>query len=99
MSDARSGAAELRFSDSVVRYSHAVLKREQHAKRTCHTRMGYVSFGRPSVLLFDLLACYPSQTRPSLSHIEELAGKGRLHANDDDDIVLLVRTPMCDKKF
>ena len=32
----------------------------------------------------------PSPKRPSLSDIQELAGKGRLHTTDDD-IVLLVR--------
>ena len=37
-------------------------------------------------------ACYPSHKRSSLSDIQELAGKGRLHTTDDD-IVLLVRNP------
>ena len=39
-----------------------------------------------------LLSCYPSHHRPSLSDIQELAGKGRLHITDDD-IALLVRNP------
>ena len=38
------------------------------------------------------LACYLSHTRPSLSDIQELAGKGRLPTTDDD-IVPLVRNP------
>ena len=47
-------------------------------------------YGRPSVLPPDVLACYLSHKRPSLSDIKELAGKSRLHTTDDD-IVLLVR--------
>ena len=39
-----------------------------------------------------LLSRYPSHKRPSLSDIQELAGKGRLHSTDDD-IILLVRNP------
>ena len=54
--------------------------------------MRYVSIARPSVLPPDLLACHPSHKRPSLSDIKELAGKGRLHATNDD-IVLLVCSP------
>ena len=46
----------------------------------------------PSILPPDGLACYLSYKRPSLSDLKELAGKGRLHATDDD-IVLLVRNP------
>ena len=91
-SDALGDAAELRFADSVARYSHADWKREQHAEPTCHAMMPYVSIGRPSVLPPDFLACYLSHKRPSLSDIKELAGKGRLHTTDDD-IVLLVRSP------
>ena len=46
---------------------------------------------RPAVVLPpDLLSCYPSHERPSLSDIQELAGKGQLHTTDDD-FVLLVR--------
>ena len=91
-SDALGDAAELRFADSVARYSHADWKREQHAEPTCHAMMRYISIGRPSVLPPDVLACYPSHKRPSLSDIQELAGKGQLHTTDDD-IVLLVRNP------
>ena len=54
--------------------------------------MRYVSTGRPSILPPDVLACYLSHNRPSLSDLKELAGKGRLRATDDD-IVLLVRNP------
>ena len=46
--------------------------------------------GRPSALPPDFLSCHPSHQRPSLSDIQEPAGKGRLHTTDDD-IVLLVR--------
>ena len=35
-SDALGNAAELRFHDSVARYSHDNCKREQHAEPTCH---------------------------------------------------------------
>ena len=52
----------------------------------------YISIGRPSALPPDFLACYPSPKRPSLSDIQELADKGRLHTTDDD-FVLLVRKP------
>ena len=64
----------------------------QHAESTCHAAMRYISIGRPSVLPPDLLACYPSHKRPSLSDIELLAGKDRIHATDDD-IVLLIPNP------
>ena len=91
-SDALGDAAELRFADSVARYSHVDWKREQHAEPTCHAMMRYVSIGRPSVLPLDFLACYPIHKRPSLSDINELAGKSRLHTTDDD-IILLIRSP------
>ena len=58
-SDALGDAAELRFGNSVARYSHAYWKREQHAEPTCHAMMRYVSIGRSSVLPPDFLACYP----------------------------------------
>ena len=90
--DALGDAADLRFDDSIARYSHADWKGEQHAEQTCHAIMHYVSIGRPSVLPPEFLVCYPSHNRPSLSDIQELAGKGRLHTTDDD-IVLLVRNP------
>ena len=54
--------------------------------------MRYVSIGRPSVLPPDVMAFYPSHKRPSLSDIQDLAGKGRLHTTDDD-IVLLICHP------
>ena len=85
-------AAELRFADSVARYLHADWKREQHAEPTCHATIHYISIGRPSALPPNFLACYPSRKRPSLSGIQELAGKDRLHTTDDD-IVLPVRNP------
>ena len=88
--DALGDAAELRFADSVARYSHADWKREQRAETTCHATIRYISIGRPSALLPHFLACYPLPKRPSLSDIQELAGKGRLDTTDDD-IVLLVR--------
>ena len=91
-SGAIDDAAKLWFADSVARYSHADWKREQHAEPTCHATIRYISIGRPSALPPDVLACYPSHKRPSLSDIQELAGKGRLHTTDDD-IVLLVRNP------
>ena len=90
--DALGDAAELRFADSVTRYSHADWKREKHAEPTCHAKMRYVSIGRPSVLPPDGLACYLSHKPPTLSDIQELAGKGRLHSTDDD-IVLLPTLP------
>ena len=55
--------------------------------------MPCISIGRPSVLPSDFWACYPSHKRPSLSDIQELAGKGRLHTTDDD-IVRLVHIPI-----
>ena len=53
--------------------------------------MRYITIGRPA-LPPDLLSCCPSHKHPSLSDIQELAGKGRLHTTNDD-IVLLVRNP------
>ena len=91
-SDALGDAADLRFADSVARYSHADWKREQHGKPMCHVMMRYVSIGRPSVLPPDVLACYSSHKRTSLSDIQELVGKGRLYTTDED-IILLVRNP------
>ena len=88
-SGTRGNAAELLFADSVARYSHDDWKREQHAEPTCHAQMRYVSTG---LLPPDILACYLSHKRPSLSDLKELVGKGRLHTTDDD-IVLLVRNP------
>ena len=89
-SDALDNAVELRFSDSVARYSHTDRKREQHAEPTCHATIRYITIGRPSALPPDFLTCYPSPKRPSLSDIRELASKGQLFTTDDD-IVLLVR--------
>ena len=80
------------FADSVERYSHADLEREQQAESTCHAAMRYITIGRPSALPPDFLSCYPSHRRPSLSDIQKLAGKGRLHKTDDD-IALLVSIP------
>ena len=89
---ALSDAAELRFADSVARYSHADWKQEQHAEPTCHPTMRYISIGRPSTLPPDVLACYHSHKLPPISDIQELAGNGQLHTTDDD-IVLLIRNP------
>ena len=91
-SDTLGDAADLRFADSVARYSLGNRKREQHSEPTYHAVMCYVSIGRPSVLPPYFLACYPPHKRPSLSYIQELAGKGRLHTTGDD-IVLLVQNP------
>ena len=82
-SDALSDAAEVRY---------AGWKREQHAEPMCHAMMRYVVIGRPSVLPPDILGGYLSHSRPSISDMKELAGKGRLHITDDDS-VLLIRNP------
>ena len=74
-SDALGDAAELRLADSVARYSHTDWNREQHAGPTYYAAMLYISTGRPSVLPPDVLACYPSHKRPSLSDIQELRVK------------------------
>ena len=91
-SDDLGNAAEVRFADSVVRFSRDDCKQEQHAEPTCHAMMRYVSTGRPSVLPPDVLACYLSHKPPSLSDLKELAGNGRLYTTGDG-IVLLVRNP------
>ena len=70
-------AAEFSFIDSVTRYSQADWEREQQAQPTCHAAMRYITIGQPSSLPADFLSCYPSHKRPSLSDIQELAGKGR----------------------
>ena len=54
--------------------------------------MRYITIGRPPALPTDALSGYPSHKSPSLSDIQELSGKGRLHTTDDD-FVLLVRNP------
>ena len=54
--------------------------------------MRYIVIGRPSAVPIDFLSCYHSHKRPSLSDIQELAGKGRLHTTDDV-IVLFVHNP------
>ena len=90
--DALGDAAEGQFADSVARYSHADWEREQQAEPTCHAAMRYITIGRPSALPPDFLPGYPSHKCPSLSDIQELAGKGRLQTTDDD-IVLLVCNP------
>ena len=90
--DVLDDAAELQFADSVVRYSHADWAREQQAEPTGHAAMRYITIGRPPALPTDALSGYPSHKSPSLSDIQELSGKGRLHTTDDD-FVLLVRNP------
>ena len=90
--NALDDAAELQFTGSVARYSHANWNREQHAEPTCHATIRCISIGRPSALPPDFLASYPSPKCSVLSDIEELAGEGRLHTTDDD-IVQLVRNP------
>ena len=90
--DALGDAAELQFADSIARYSHADWKREQQAEPTCHAAMRYITIGRPSALPPGFLSCYLSHKRPSLSAIQGLAGKGRLHTTDDD-IALLAGNP------
>ena len=90
--DALGDAAESQFADSVARYSHADWEREQQTEPTCHAATHYITIGRPSALPADFLSRYRLCKRPSLSDIQELAGKGRLRTTDDD-IVLLVRHP------
>ena len=84
--------AELQFADAVARCSHPDWEREQQAEPACHTAMRYIIISRPPALPPDFLSCYPSHQRPSLSDIQELAGKGRLHTTNDD-IALLVGNP------
>ena len=54
--------------------------------------MSYNNIGRPPALPPDFLSCYPSHKLSSLSDIQELAGKGRLHTTYDG-IFLLARNP------
>ena len=54
--------------------------------------MRCITIGRPSALPADLLSCYLSHKHPSLSDIQELASKRRLHTTGDN-IVLIVRNP------
>ena len=55
--------------------------------------MHYITIGRPPALPPDVLSCYPSNQRPSLSDIQELAGKVRLHTTDGDIVLLVHNTP------
>ena len=54
--------------------------------------MRYITAGWLPALPPDFLLYYLSHERPSISDIQELPSKGRLHTTDDD-IVLLVRNP------
>ena len=54
--------------------------------------MRYIALGRPPALLDGFVSCFPSHQRPSISEIQELAGKGLLRTTDDGT-VLLVRQP------
>ena len=85
--DALGDVVQMRFADSVARYSHADSQREQQAEPMCHAAMRYITIGRPSALPADVLSRYPSHKRPYLSDIQELAGKGRLHTTDDDIVL------------
>ena len=51
--DALGHAAKLQFADSVARYSHAVLERQQQAEPTCHATRRYITIDRPSALPAD----------------------------------------------
>ena len=92
--DALGDAIELQFADSVSRYWHADWEREQQAESACHGSMRYITIGRPSALPPDFLSCHPSHQRPSLSDIQELAGKGRLRTPDDDIVLLVCNSPL-----
>ena len=94
--DALGDTAELPFADSVARYSHANWEREQQAEPTCHAAMRYIIIGRSSALPPDFLSCYLWHKRPSLSDIQEPAGKGGLHTTDDD-ICLLYTSDAADE--
>ena len=63
--DALSDAAELQFADSVARYSHADLQREQQTEPTCHAAMRYITIGRALALPADLLSRYLRTSVPS----------------------------------
>ena len=86
----RGAAAELHFGDSAARYSHPDWEREQRAEPTCYAPIQYILLGWPLALPTEVLARFPSHQHPPFSETQELAGKGRLHATDED-IVLLVR--------
>ena len=73
-----------------MRYPHADWAREQQAEPTCHAAMRYIVLGQPPALPADFMSRVPSHQRPSLSEIQELTSRDRLHITDDD-IVLLVR--------
>ena len=64
--DALGDAAEMQFTDSVARYSHADWEREQEAEPTRHAAVRYITIGRPSALPADFLSCYPSHNQPPL---------------------------------
>ena len=84
-----------------MRYPHADWAREQQAEPTCHAAMRYIVLGQPPALPADFMSRVPSHQRPSLSEIQELTSRDRLHITDDD-IVLLVRQltppPPCDSQ-
>ena len=90
--DALGAAAEPHFGDSAARYSHTDWEREKRAELTCYAAIQYILLGRPLALPTELSAHFPSHQRPPFSEIQELVGKGRLHAIEED-IVLLARNP------
>ena len=76
--------------ESTARYSHRDSAGEQHAEPACYAAMRYIVLRWPPPLSTDFISCFPFHQRPFSSEIQELVGKGRLHATDDG-IVLLVR--------
>ena len=79
----------LHFRESVERYSHVHWAREQRDKPACDATIQYLLLGGPSVLPDDFLSHIPSGKRPPLSEFRSLAGKGRLHRDDDGTLLLL----------
>ena len=90
--DALGAAAEPHFGDSAARYSHTDWERHERAEPTCYAAIQYIVLGRLLALPTELLARFPSHQRPPFAEIQELVGKGCLHAIKEDT-VLLVRNP------
>ena len=86
-----SSPAELEFSESVERYSHAYRAREQRTKPTCDAASWYLLLGSPALRSSPMICSImlTSRKRPPLSKICFLDEKGCLRRGDDGTLLLV----------
>ena len=85
--DALNDVDELKFADSVARFSHADWERGRQLAPTCLAEVRYTTTGRPPAQSPDLLSRYPSNKLSFLSDTQELTNEGRLHTRGDHSSV------------